>query len=71
MAAKRFLGKPLKGRKDWAPPRIINMDTAPTDGAALTEQKPLIRPVRAFGLDASGPAKTVQVVGEQLQAEAS
>ena len=36
-AAKRFLGKALKGLKSWEQPRIINTDKAPTHAAALAE----------------------------------
>lgn len=38
-AAKRFLGKALKGLKGWEQPRVINTDKAPTYGAALAELK--------------------------------
>ncbi|HVP99225.1 MAG TPA: DDE-type integrase/transposase/recombinase [Roseiarcus sp.] len=38
-AAKRFLGKALNGLKDWAKPRVINTDKAPTYAAALAELK--------------------------------
>ncbi len=38
-AAKRFLGKAMKGLKDWEKPGVINTDKAPTYGAALTELK--------------------------------
>jgi transposase-like protein len=38
-AAKRFLGKALKGLKDWEKPRVINTDKAPTYAAALAELK--------------------------------
>lgn len=36
-AAKRFLGKALKGLKSWEQPRVINTDKAPTYAAALAE----------------------------------
>jgi transposase-like protein len=36
---KRFLGKALKGLKDWEKPRVINTDKAPTYAAALAELK--------------------------------
>ena len=36
-AAKRFLGKALRGLKGWEQPRIINSDKAPTYAAALAE----------------------------------
>lgn len=39
VAAKRFLGKALKGLKDWEMPTVINTDKAPTYGAALAELK--------------------------------
>ena len=29
-AAKRFLGKALKGLKDWEQPNVLNTDKAPT-----------------------------------------
>jgi transposase-like protein len=38
-AAKRFLGKALKGLKDWEKPRVINTDKAPAYAAALAELK--------------------------------
>lgn len=38
-AAKRFLGKALKGLKDWEMPVKINTDKAPTYGAAIAELK--------------------------------
>ena len=38
-AAKRFLGKALKGLNDWEMPTVINTDKAPTYGAALAELK--------------------------------
>jgi transposase, IS6 family len=38
-AAKRFLGKALKGLKDWQLPHVINTDKAPTYAAALAELK--------------------------------
>ena len=36
-AAKRFLGKALRGLKDWEQPTVINTDKAPTYAAALAE----------------------------------
>ena len=38
-AAKRFLGKALKGLKDWEQPNVLNTDKAPTYAAAITELK--------------------------------
>lgn len=38
-AAKRFLGKALKGLKDWETPLKINTDKAPTYGSAIAELK--------------------------------
>ena len=38
-AAKRFLGKALRGLKDWEQPDVINTDKAPTYAAALAELK--------------------------------
>ena len=38
-AAKRFLGKALKGLKEWEKPHVINTDKAPTYAAALAELK--------------------------------
>ncbi len=38
-AAKRFLGKALRGLKDWEKPHTINTDKAPTYGAAISELK--------------------------------
>ena len=38
-AAKRFLGKALRGRKDWELPEVLNTDKAPTYAAAIAELK--------------------------------
>jgi len=38
-AAKRFLGKALKGLKNWEKPYVITTDKAPTYAAALAELK--------------------------------
>jgi len=38
-AAKRFLGKALKGLKHWELPHVINTEKAPTYAAALAELK--------------------------------
>jgi transposase-like protein len=38
-AAKRFLGKALRGLKDWEKPSMITTDKAPTYAAALAELK--------------------------------
>lgn len=38
-AAKRFLGKALKGLKNWELPHVINTDKAPTYAAALAALK--------------------------------
>ena len=38
-AAKRFLGKALKGLKDWELPDVLNTDKAPAYGAAIAELK--------------------------------
>ena len=38
-AAKRFLGKALKGWKDWEQPEVLNTDKAPTYAGAITELK--------------------------------
>lgn len=38
-AAKRFLGKALRGLKDWEVPATINTDKAAAYGAAITELK--------------------------------
>ncbi len=38
-AAKRFLGKALRGRNDWEKPYTINTDKAPTYGATISELK--------------------------------
>lgn len=38
-AAKRFLGKALRGLKDWEKPTVINTDKAPTYTIAITELK--------------------------------
>src|SRR3546814_15443857 len=36
-AAKRFLGKALRGLKHWEKPATLNTDKAPSYGAAITE----------------------------------
>ena len=36
-AAKRFLGKALKGLKHWELPHVVSMDKAPTYAVALAE----------------------------------
>src|SRR3546814_11373084 len=38
-AAKRFLGKALRGLKQWEKPATLNTDKAPSYGAAITELK--------------------------------
>lgn len=38
-AAKRFLGKALRGLRDWEKPHAINTDKAPSYGAAIGELK--------------------------------
>ncbi len=38
-AAKRFLGKALRGLKNWEKPHTVNTDKAPTYGAAISELK--------------------------------
>ena len=38
-AAKRFLGKALRGWKDWELTVVLNTDKAPTDAAAIAELK--------------------------------
>ncbi len=38
-AAKRFLGKALRGLKDWENPSTINTDKAPSYGVAIEELK--------------------------------
>jgi len=38
-AAKRFLGKALRGLKDWEKPTKLNTDKAPSYGAAIAELK--------------------------------
>ncbi len=38
-AAKRFLGKALRGLKAWEIPATINTDKAPAYGAAIAELK--------------------------------
>jgi transposase-like protein len=38
-AAKRFLGKALKGRKDWEMPRVINTDKAGCYGIAIAKKE--------------------------------
>ncbi len=37
--AKRFLGKALRGWKEWEMPEVLNTDRAPTDAAAIAELK--------------------------------
>ena len=36
-AAKRFLGKALRGLKEWEQPEVLNTDKAPTYAAAIAE----------------------------------
>src|SRR3546814_18450535 len=36
-AAKRFLGKALRGLKHWVKPATLNTDKAPSYGAAITQ----------------------------------
>ena len=38
-AAKRFLGKALRGWKEWELPEVVNTDKAPTYAAAIAELK--------------------------------
>ena len=38
-AAKRFLGKALRGLKAWEQPEVLNTDRAPTDAAAIAQLK--------------------------------
>ena len=38
-AAKRFLGKALRGLKAWEQPQVLNTDKAPTYGAATAQLK--------------------------------
>ena len=38
-AAKRFLGKALRGLKDWEQPEVLNTDKVPTYAAAIAEIK--------------------------------
>ena len=38
-AAKRFLGKALKGMKSWAHPQTINTDKSPTYSPAMAQLK--------------------------------
>ena len=38
-AAKRFLGKALRGLKDWEQPEVLNTDKVPTYAAAIAELK--------------------------------
>ena len=38
-AAKRFLGKALRGWKDWELPVVLNTDKAPTYAGAIVELK--------------------------------
>ena len=38
-AAKRFLGKTLRGLKEWEQPEVLNTDRAPTYAAAIAELK--------------------------------
>ena len=39
-AAKRFLGKALRGPKDWELPEVVNTDKAPTYAGAIAELEP-------------------------------
>ena len=38
-AAKRFLGKALRGLKEWEQPKVLNTDRAPTYAAAIAKLK--------------------------------
>ena len=38
-AAKRFLGKTLRGLKEWEQPEVLNTDKSPTYAAAIAELK--------------------------------
>ena len=38
-AAKRFLGKALRGLKEWEQPEVLNTDKAPTYAAAIAQLK--------------------------------
>ena len=38
-AAKRFLGKALRGLKEWEQPEVLNTDKAPAYAAAIAELK--------------------------------
>jgi transposase, IS6 family len=54
-AAKRFLGKALKGLKQWELPRVINTDKAPTYAPALAQLKSALRvPSIVSGAAATG-----------------
>ena len=48
--AKRFLGKALKGWKDWKLPEVLNTDKAPTYAAAIADRKGLAQPIPARDL---------------------
>ncbi len=39
VVAKRFLGKALRGLKDWEKPTVINTDKTPTYASAIAELK--------------------------------
>ena len=38
-AAKRFLGKALRGLKEWEQPEVLNTDKAPSYAAAIAQLK--------------------------------
>ena len=63
-AAKRFLGKALRGLKDWEQPEVLNTDKAPAYAAAIAELKAVGKcpkdptPMKATNKGAQAPAES-------------
>src|SRR3546814_2609148 len=62
-AAKRFLGKALRGLKHWEKPATLNTDKAPSYGAAITELK------REGKLDRETAHRQVKYLNNVIEAE--
>src|SRR3546814_19103362 len=62
-AAKRFLGKALRGLKHWEKPATLNTDKAPSYGAAITELK------RGGKLDRETAHRQVKYLNNGIEAE--
>lgn len=62
-AAKRFLGKALRGLKHWEKPATLNTDKAPSYGAAITELK------REGKLDRETARRQVKYLNNVIEAD--